>query len=134
VKLLSYTICLLFLLISCTATKPTYEYFSDCENLYSEFEQISSCGLKQIDEICNNEPHCELKNKRFLKIIKNLQTMLSNNEISDNEAMFRYLNIIDVTESNKLANRKNKFNEYRSLHFYERNFFGCFNSYPFICY
>ena len=45
---------------------------------------------------CQDKPDCKVKSKRFVKVIEKLKLMVNNKEISDNEAMFRYLNLIDI--------------------------------------
>ena len=48
------------------------------------------------------------ENKRFVEIINRLKTMVENDEISENEAMFRYLNLIELEESKfQYTNNKN---------------------------
>ena len=66
---------------------------------FSEFTNLSSCALKKIQKDCNDNINCRNGNTRFVDAIKRLQIMVQNNEISDNEAMFRYYNLIDYEES-----------------------------------
>ena len=47
-------------------------------------------------------------------MLKRLQIMVQNNEISDNEAMFRYYNLIDYEES-KFEKRNIDFSNYHYL-------------------
>ena len=81
---------------SCAPIKYSHDYFLDCEEKNNEFTSLSSCALENIRKDCENKPECKLKNKRFVKIIERLKLMVNNDEISDNEAMFRYLNLIDL--------------------------------------
>lgn len=60
--------------------------------------------------------------------------MLKDDEISYNEAMFRYLNIIDVTENKMLVNRENKFTKYDQFNYYQHNILECSHRNPYICY
>ena len=47
------------LLTSCVSTKPTIQYFSDCEKSFSKFEQISSCGFYANKRYLFGELSCE---------------------------------------------------------------------------
>lgn len=86
---------LVIIISSCAPIKYSHDYFLDCEEKHNEFTRLSSCALEDIRKDCENKPECKLKNKRFVKIIERLKLMVNNDEISDNEAMFRYLNLID---------------------------------------
>ena len=93
---------------SCTKIKGSHDYFLSCEEKFSDFKRLSSCALKEIAKDCNDRQDCNLQNERFVKIIKKLELMVNNNEISDNEAMFRYLNLIELEESKfQYTNNKN---------------------------
>ena len=84
---------------SCTPIKYSHNYFLDCEDKHNDFKSLYSCAFEDIKKDCEDKPDCKLKSKRFVKVIERLQMMVSNNEISDNEAMFRYLNLIDLEMS-----------------------------------
>ncbi len=87
---------------SCTPIKYSHDYFLRCEDKYNDFTSLASCALGDIMKDCENKPDCKIKNKRFVKIIERLKLMVINKEISDNEAMFRYMNLIDIeTSKNK---------------------------------
>lgn len=94
-----FSIFLLFILFSCASNKYSYEYFIDCEKKFSKFNDLSLCALKEIEIDCNNKENCKTKSNRFVKIIKQLQIMVESKEISENEAMIRYLKLIDFEES-----------------------------------
>ena len=82
--------------------------FVNCEEKFSEFNELTSCAFKQIQQDCKKESDCKFKNKRFVEIINRLKTMVENDEISENEAMFRYLNLIELEESKfQYTNNKN---------------------------
>ena len=99
---------IIFVTSSCATNKYSHKYFSNCEEKFSEFNELTSCAIKNIRQDCKKESDCQFENKRFVKIIKKLKTMVENNEISENEAMFRYLNLIEVEESKfQYTNRQN---------------------------
>ena len=110
----------LFIITSCASSKYSYNYFVDCEKKFSEFTNLSSCALEQIQNDCNNNINCRNENTRFVDAIKRLQIMVQNNEISDNEAMFRYYNLIDYEES-KFEIRKNM--DFSNYHYYPRSYY-----------
>ena len=109
----------LLIMASCSYNKHPHSYFSDCEKKFSEFTNLSSCALKQIEEDCDNVSNCQNEDVRFVDIIKRLQIMVDNNEISDNEAMFRYYNLIDFEESKFRKVRNTGFSNY---HYYWNDF------------
>ena len=97
---------------SCTKIEGSHDYFLSCEEKFSDFKRLSSCALKEIAKDCNDRQDCNLQNERFVKIIKKLELMVNNNEISDNEAMFRYLNLMDFEMSKIEFYRNRGFNDY----------------------
>ena len=97
---------------SCVSTKYSYDYFVDCEKNFNEFNSLSSCAFEKIERECEDFSNCELKNKRFVEIIKRLKLMVDKNEISENEAMFRYLNLIDLEEKKLRVYRNDYYNQY----------------------
>ena len=126
----------LFIITSCVSSKYPYTYFVDCEKKFSEFSDLSSCALKEIQKECNNTTNCRNENTRFVDIMKRLQIMLENNEISDNEAMFRYYNLIDFEESKFTTMRNIDFSNY---HYYLNNHYvrgipSCYFSRISFCY
>ena len=74
----------LFIITSCASSKYSYSYFVDCEKKFSEFTNLSSCALKNIQKDCNDNINCRNGNTRFVDAIKRLQIMVQKNEISDN--------------------------------------------------
>ena len=109
----------LLIITSCVSNNYSYSYFVDCEKKFSKFTDLSSCAFKQIQKECNNT-NCRGEDTRFVDIIKRLQIMVENNEISDNEAMFRYYNIIDFEES-KFNKMRNKY--FSNFHYYPNNYY-----------
>ena len=109
----------LLIITSCASGKYPHSFFADCEKKFSEFTNLSSCALKEIQEDCDNNSNCQKENSRFVDIIKRLQIMVQNNEISDNEAMFRYYNLIDFEESKFKKVRNMGFSNY---HYYWNDF------------
>mgnify|MGYP001223514954 CR=1 FL=1 len=97
----------ILILNSCTLSKYPHSYFANCEEKFDDFTNLSSCGLKEIQEDCEDNFNCKNENSRFVDIIKRLKIMVDNKEISENEAMFRYLNLIELEES-KFQNKNNK--------------------------
>ena len=83
---------MIFFLTSCSAIKYPHNYFADCEKNFTEFSALSECAMKEINEDCQGNSVCKLEESRFVNIIKRLQVMVNNDEISENEAMFRYFN------------------------------------------
>ena len=65
---------------------------------FSEFKNLFKCELKAIQKDCNKKSNCQKENTRFVHAIKRLRIMLENNEMSNNEAMFRYYNLTDYGE------------------------------------
>ena len=110
----------LLFITSCAASKYSYSYFVDCEKKFSEFTDLSSCALKKIQNECSNNTNCRNENTRFVDAIKRLQIMVQNNEISDNEAMFRYYNLIDYEESKFEIRRNFDFSNY---HYYPHRYY-----------
>ena len=102
----------LFITTSCTSIKYSHNYFADCEKKFSKFTDLSTCALKEIQEDCNNNLNCQNEKSRFVITMKRLQIMVDNNEISDNEAMFRYYNLIDYEESKFEIRRNFDFSNY----------------------
>ena len=126
----------LLTITSCVSSKYSYSYFVDCEKKFSEFTNLSSCALKQIQNDCNNNTNCRNENTRFVDAIKRLNIMVENNEISDNEAMFRYYNLIDYEES-KFRIRRNM--DSLDYHYYPHNYYfqgmtSCYFSRTGFCY
>tara|TARA_E500000178_G_scaffold34155_1_gene30922 strand:- start:526 stop:915 length:390 start_codon:yes stop_codon:yes gene_type:complete len=105
---------------SCAPIKYSHDYFLECEEKYKEFISLSSCALKDIRKDCENKPDCKLKSKRFVKVIERLQIMVNNEEISDNEAMFRYLNLIDIEISKNNDFKYSYYPEYYNDYFSRR--------------
>ena len=126
----------LLIITSCASGKYPHSFFADCEKKFSEFTNLSSCALKEIQEDCDNNSNCQKENSRFVDIIKRLQIMVDNNEISDNEAMFRYYNLIDFEES-KVKKIKNI--DFSNYHYYPNNYYvrgmsSCYFSRNGFCY
>lgn len=131
-----FLIVILLITTSCASSKYSYSYFVDCEKKFSEFVNLSSCALKKIQEDCKNNMNCRNENTRFIDVVKRLQLMVVNNEISDNEAMFRYYNLIDFEES-KFQIRRNM--DFFNYHYYPYNYYvqgmtSCFFSRTGFCY
>ena len=121
---------LVVMISSCTPMKYSHNYFLDCEDKHNDFKNLSSCAFEEIKKDCKDKSDCKLKSKRFVKVIERLQLMVSNKEISDNEAMFRYLNLIDIEISKNKDLRYGYYPEYyndyysrRMLPMYLRNSF-----------
>ena len=110
-----FLIFILLIITSCASSKYSYSYFVDCEKNFIEFTNLSSCALKKIQNDCNNNTNCRNENTRFVDAIKRLQIMVEDNEISNNEAMFRYYNLIDYEES-KFEIRRNM--DFSNYHYY----------------
>ena len=122
-------------LTSCTLSKYPHSYFANCEEKFDDFTNLSSCGLKEIQEDCEDNFNCKNENSRFVDIIKRLKIMVDNKEISENEAMFRYFNLMDFEES-KLQSLKNM--DFTN-HSYPHNYFvngipSCYFSRTGFCY
>lgn len=138
-KLFFSNFILAFILYSCTTSPQVYENFVSCENQNTEFTKLYECGLEKIKASCQEQMDCKTYDDRFLKKIRQLNKMTQEKEISENEAMFRYLQIIDSLESR----RQEKFNHsYRGNHnirylgypfSYSRSFYKCYDPYN-ICY
>ena len=126
----------LFIISSCASSKYSYSYFVDCEKKFSEFTDISSCALKKIQKDCNNDTNCQIENTRFVDVIKRLQIMVQNNEITANEAMFRYYNLIDYEESKFKIKRNTDFSNYRyyPYSYYFQGMNSCYFSRTGFCY
>jgi len=92
--------------------------------------------MKEINEDCLGNSVCKLEESRFVNIIKRLQVMVNNDEISENEAMFRYFNLIDYEESKfKLSGNMHPSNFYKnSNNFYIRGIPLCYFSRNEFCY
>ncbi len=125
-----------FLLNSCTSIKYPYNYFADCEEKFSQFSNLSSCALREIKKDCKDNLNCKNENNRFVDIMKRLQIMVDNKEISENEAMFRYLNLIDLEESKSKAG---KIRDYTNYHYHFNDFYSrrtpaCYFSRTSFCY
>ena len=107
------TFVLVIFVVSCSTNKHSYEYFSECEELHNTFSTISKCGLNKVDESCINENDCSLSKDRFVNIIEQLNLIVTKKEISEDEAFFRYLNIINSFENDK-QKMLNKMNTFRN--------------------
>ena len=121
---------LVIMISSCAPIKYSHDYFLDCEDKHSDFKSLSSCAFEEIKKDCEDKPDCKLKSKRFVKVIERLRLMVNNEEISDNEAMFRYLNLIDIEISKNIDFKYSYYPEYyndyysrRMLPIYLRNNF-----------
>ena len=95
------TFVLVIFIVSCSTNKLSFEYFSECEELHNTFSTISKCGLNKVNESCINENDCNLSKDRFVNIIEQLNLMVTKKQISEDEAFFRYLNIINSFENDK---------------------------------
>ena len=126
----------LFVITSCASSKYSYNYFVDCEKKFNKFSDLCSCALKKIEKECNNTQNCRNENTRFVEVMKRLQIMLDNKEISDNEAMFRYYNLIDFEESKFNTMRNMEFSNYRYFpnNYYVRGIPSCYFSRTGFCY
>ena len=112
------TFVLVIFIVSCSTNKLSYEYFSECEELHNTFSTISKCGLNKVNESCINENDCNLSKDRFINIIEQLNLMVTKKQISEDEAFFRYLNIINSFENDKqkMLNKMNTFrNDYNYI-------------------
>ena len=112
------TLVLAILIVSCSTNKLSYEYFSECEESHNTFSTISKCGLNKVNESCINENDCNLSKDRFVNIIEQLNLMVTKKEISEDEAFFRYLNIINSFENDKqkMSDKMNTFrNDYNYI-------------------
>lgn len=99
---------LVFLTTSCASKKYSLNYFQKCEKEFNKFSELSSCALESIKKDCVDESKCLMKDERFLEIVKTLKLMVEQNEITENEAMYRYLNLIEIEQSkSKLTYRNN---------------------------
>ncbi len=121
---------LVIMISSCAPMKYSHDYFLNCEDKHNDFKSLYSCAFEEIKKDCEDKPDCKLKSKRFVKVIERLRLMVDNEEISDNEAMFRYLNLIDVEVSKnnnlKYSYYPEYYNDYysrRMLPIYLRNNF-----------
>ncbi len=115
-KLLTFV--LTIFVVSCSTSKLSHEYFSECEDLNNTFSAISKCGLNKVNESCINTNDCHLSKDRFVNIIEQLNLMVTKKEISEDEAFFRYLNIINSFENDKqkMLNKMNTFrNDYNYI-------------------
>ena len=115
-KLLTFV--LTIFIVSCSTNKHSYEYFSECEDLHITFSAISKCGLNKVSETCINANDCRLSKDRFVNIIEQLNLMVAKKEVSEDEALFRYLNIINSFENDKqkMSNKMNTFrNDYNYI-------------------
>ena len=112
------TFVLVIFIVSCSTNKLSYEYFSACEELHNTFSTISKCGLNKVNESCINENDCNLSKDRFVNIIEQLNLMVTKKQITEDEAFFRYLNIINSFENDKqkISNKMNTFrNDYNYI-------------------
>ena len=126
----TFVIFFLLILSSCVSFKPTYNYFVECEKGNVKFSDLSSCAFEKIEKDCKSD------SERFLKIIKRLQLMVDNKEITENEAMFRYLNLVDFEES-KFKTEKNRDVRNHSYYidsFYLRRLPACYYQGAGFCY
>tara|TARA_Y100000766_G_C18533278_1_gene424680 strand:- start:141 stop:545 length:405 start_codon:yes stop_codon:yes gene_type:complete len=126
----------LLVLTSCVSNKFPHNYFVDCEKKFTNFTNLSSCAIKDIQKDCEDISNCANEKSRFVDIMKRLQIMVNDKEISENEAMFRYLNLIDSEESRFNA-RKNFYPspyQHYSNDFYLRGIPACYFSRTSFCY
>ena len=129
-------VAILLILTSCSSSKFPHIYFVDCEKKFTNFTNLSSCAIEEIKKDCEDISNCENENSRFVDIMKRLQIMVKDKEISENEAMFRYLNLIDSEESQFNA-RKNLYSspyQRYSNDFYLRGIPACYFSRTGFCY
>lgn len=127
---------LLLILSSCVSYKRTHNYFVECEKEHIEFSNLSSCAFEKIEKDCKENLSCKTDSNRFIKIIKRLQLMVDNREITENEAMFRYLNLVDFEES-KFKAEKNinlRNHSYYFDNFYLRRLPACYYQGTGFCY
>ena len=129
---------LLLITYSCTVNKQSYTFFQECEKTNNQFSNLTNCAFDKLKIDCPEKENCHLNESRFIDMIKRLQLMVDKEEISENEAMFRYFNIIDSIESNKYKVRN--INQRYSDHtlgpyfFHHRGFSRCFYSNTGFCY
>ena len=126
----------ILVLTSCASSKFPHNYFVDCEEKFSNFTNLSSCAIKEMQKDCRETSNCSNENSRFVNIIKRLQIMVDSKEISENEAMFRYLNLIDSEELRFNAANNMYFSHYRHFNndFYMRGISSCYFSRSGFCY
>ena len=129
-----FKIILLLFLTSCTSSKDSYQYFTNCEKFNTSFNEIVTCGFKTIQTECKKIEECKLLDSRLSKNLNNLNIMVQNNEISENEAMFRYLQIIETTEIKKDLIKKMHFRNFNHSNINYINPLDCFSSYSSFCY
>ena len=67
---------------SCASSKLPHNYFVDCEKKSTNFTNLSSCAIKEIDRDCKELSNCSNNNSRFVNIMKRLKIMVDNNEIT----------------------------------------------------
>jgi len=126
----------LLIFTSCASGKSSYTHFVECEEIFSEFTNLSSCALEKIQKDCNNNKNCRNKNSRFVDAINRLKIMIENDEISENEAMFRYYNLIDYEESKFMQRRNMDLPNYyyNPYHYYVQRISSCYISRTSFCY
>ena len=131
-----FLIFFLLVLTSCASSKLSHSYFVDCEKKSTNFSNLSTCAIKEIEKDCKELSNCSNENSRFVNIMKRLKIMVDSNEITENEAMFRYLNIIDSEELRHNATKKMYFSHYQhySNDFYMRGIPSCYFSRSGFCY
>mgnify|MGYP001170785441 FL=1 len=131
-----FLIFFLLVLTSCASSKFSHSYFVDCEKKSTNFSNLSKCAIKEIERDCKELSNCSNKNSRFVNIMKRLKIMVDSNEITENEAMFRYLNIIDSEELKHNATNKMYFSHYQHYYndFYMRGIPSCYFSRSGFCY
>tara|TARA_B100000123_G_C25398834_1_gene283425 strand:- start:85 stop:489 length:405 start_codon:yes stop_codon:yes gene_type:complete len=124
------------ILTSCASSKSPYNYFAECEEESIDFTKLSSCAFKEMQADCKSNKNCRNENKRFTNIMKRLQIMVDSNEISENEAMFRYFNLMDLEDLKfKAAKNMDPMNyRYNPYNFYVRGMSSCYFSRNGICY
>ncbi len=113
---------IIFITSSCVSHKYSHTYFVDCEQRFSGFNNLYFCALEELQNDCKNKSNCQSENSRFVEIIKRIKLMVDSEEISENEAMFRYLNLIDLEEL--------KFKPSNNIYkYYQRNYPIYFNDF-----
>ena len=129
-----FKIILILFSTSCTSSKDSYQYFTNCEKYNDSFNEIVTCGFKNIQTECKKNKECKLLDSRLSKNLNNLNNMVQNNEISENEAMFRYLQIIETTEIKKDLIKKMHFRNFNHYKINYLNPLDCVGSYSSLCY
>lgn len=112
------------ILFSCEMTNQepvisAYEHYDNCSIIHDDFIEMIACGKERRNNYCQSIDECSVSGNNFVKSGDILVKQVLANEITENEAQLRFLELmgkaIDDHNAWRLQESKRKAQAYRDL-------------------